>query len=91
MEFNPHPYVTSGNIARGMKDYRGNERENHSYFTHSFTNDRRPGVGVVLHMADEETHNSGMKESEEEKNNRRTLVDDTSDRQFGSFLLSVSL
>ena len=51
-----------------MKDYRGDKRENHSYFTHSFANDGGSGVGVVLHMADEEAHNSGMEESEEEKN-----------------------
>ena len=42
-------------------------------------------------MADEEAHNSGMEESEEEKNDCRTLVDDTSDRQLGSFLFSVSM
>ena len=51
-----------------MKDYRGDKRENHSYFTHSFANDGGSGVGVVLHMADEEAHNSGMEKGEEEKN-----------------------
>lgn len=87
----PHPYVTSRKVTRGMKDYRGDKRENHSYFTHSFANDGGSGVGVVLHMADEEAHNSGMEESEEEKNDCRTLVDDTSDRQLSSFLFSVSM
>ena len=64
----PHPYVTSRKVTRGMKDYRGDKRENHSYFTHSFANDGGSGVGVVLHMADEEAHNSGMEKGEEEKN-----------------------
>ena len=87
----PHPYVTSRKVTRGMKDYRGDKRENHSYFTHSFANDGGSGVGVVLHMEDEEAHNSGMEEGEEEKNDCRTLVDDTSDRQLSSFLFSVSM
>ena len=74
-----------------MKDHRGNERENHSYFTHLLANDGGSGVCIVLHMADEETYNCGMEKSEEEQNYCRSLVDDTSDRQFGSFLLYSSM
>ena len=91
MEYTPHPYVTSRKVACGVKDHRGDERENHSYFTHSLAHDGGAGVRVVLHVADEEAHDRGVEEGEEEKNDRRTLVDDTSDRQLGSFLLSIRL
>ena len=89
METISQQYVTSGKVARGMKDYRSDERENHSYLTHLLTNDRGPRIRVVPHVTDEETHDDGVEECEKEKNDCRALVNDTPDGEFGSFLLSI--
>lgn len=91
MEITSLQYMTSGKVARWMKDYRGDERENHSDFTHTFADDRGSRIRVILHVANEEAHNDGVKEREKEKNDCGTLVDDTSDGEFGSFLLSVMI